>query len=90
MQQFENPMMRSMAQAVLKKMNEINPTLAGMKQQMKDEAKTWFEKGLLEESKNGCSKDALECYKAAAQNDSEHFPAIFKLASCYEKQGKIS
>ena len=57
---------------------------------MKDEAKTWFEKGLLEESKNGCSKDALECYKAAAQNDSEHFPAIFKLASCYEKQGKIS
>ena len=60
------------------------------KQKMRDEASIWFERGLLEENKNGSSKDALELYRKAVQCDVSHYPAVFNLAQCYEKMGKPS
>ena len=82
-------MMRSMAKMVLKKMDAISPSLTLQKKRMKDESETQFERGLQEESKNGCTHEALEYYKRAVQYDGQHYPAIFNLASCYEKQGKL-
>ena len=48
MKKYENPLMRSMAKLILKKMDKIMPTILEAKQRMRGEASSWFERGLIE------------------------------------------
>ena len=48
MKKYENPLMRSMAKLILKKMDKIMPTILEAKQRMRGEASSWFDRGLIE------------------------------------------
>ena len=66
MKKYENPLMRSMAKLILKKMDKIMPTILEAKQRMRGEASSWFERGLIEANqKKGGNSNALEYYKKA-------------------------
>jgi len=78
--------MQNLSKALFAKIEEKQ--IAEAKKKMRDEASIWFERGLVEENKNGCNKSSLEYYRKAVQCDVSHYPAVFNLATNYEKMGR--
>jgi hypothetical protein len=55
--------MQNLSKALFAKIEEKQ--IAEAKKKMRDEASIWFERGLVEENKNGCNKSSLEYYRKA-------------------------
>jgi len=90
MKKHANPVLNQMARLLALKVGKIEKSIKEAKLHMREEANTWFERGLVQacQDPNGTSR-AIEYYKKAVQCDVEHYPSIYNLACCYEVQGKL-
>jgi len=52
------------------------------------DADFWFYKGIMTD-KEGFRSAAIDCYKQALLLNQNHFPSMFNVATCYQRQKKF-
>jgi len=67
----------------------VHADIRKMEKKMID-ADFWYKKGYYELVQKNHMSLAINCFKEALSTYLRHYPAMFNLACCYEREGKLS